>query len=243
MNIILDECFQFGLGAFETIALVKEKPIFLKEHLERLNGSLTDFSIPVEVTEEEVTDWIAGHRISGGALKIAVSRENKLFLPRENHYKEEDYERGSVMEFSSVLRNETSPLTYHKTMNYGDCILEKRRASALGLDEVIFCNSKGEIAEGSVSNVFFTKGDEILTPELSCGLLPGVFRRYLMERYTVTEGYFGREDLKDFDGCFITNSLMGVMPVQRLGEKIFSSRKVADRLRREYGDIVAFLSA
>ena len=35
-NITLDECFQFGLGAFETIGIEKGTPILLEKHLERL---------------------------------------------------------------------------------------------------------------------------------------------------------------------------------------------------------------
>ena len=36
MNVILDECFQFGLGAFETIGIEQGAPIFLEKHLKRL---------------------------------------------------------------------------------------------------------------------------------------------------------------------------------------------------------------
>ncbi len=35
-NITLDECFQFGLGAFETIGIEKGTPILLEKHLKRL---------------------------------------------------------------------------------------------------------------------------------------------------------------------------------------------------------------
>ncbi len=35
-HITLDECFQFGLGAFETIGIEQETPIFLEKHLKRL---------------------------------------------------------------------------------------------------------------------------------------------------------------------------------------------------------------
>ena len=36
MNVILDECFQFGLGAFETIGIEQGAPILLEKHLKRL---------------------------------------------------------------------------------------------------------------------------------------------------------------------------------------------------------------
>ena len=124
--------------------------------------------------------------------------------------------------------------TGYKTMNYGDCILEKRRASGLGWDEAVFLNIRGEICEGTVSNIFFVKDGNIYTPEKCCGILPGIMRGYLMENYTVEEGVFFPEDLGQFSECFVTNSLMGVMPVMQLGERVFERRGMADCLRKEY---------
>mgnify|MGYP000553325310 FL=1 len=66
------------------------------------------------------------------------------------------------MDFSSVRRNETSPLTAYKTLNYGDCILEKRGAGKAGVDERIFLNTRGELAEGTLSNVFFLKEGKLV---------------------------------------------------------------------------------
>ena len=144
------------------------------------------------------------------------------------------YARGFRMDFSAVRRNETSPLTGHKTLNYGDCILEHRAAAAAGMDERIFLNMRGKLAEGTVSNLFLVSGGRIYTPALSCGLLPGVLRSYLLERYRVEEGEIDPRELENFDECFVTNSLMGVMPVQQLGERVFPSRETVDRLRSAY---------
>ena len=234
MEIQLDEGFQFGLGAFETIAVVENHPVFLREHLKRLEGAQRFLGISQPVSETEVYAWISAHPMDNGALKIAVSKENRLFLPRENHYTEEMYDKGFTAGFAETRRNETSPLTGYKTMNYGDCILEKRRASDLGWDEAVFLNTRGEICEGTVSNIFFVKDGNIYTPEKCCGILPGIMRGYLMENYTVEEGVFFPEDLGQFSECFVTNSLMGVMPVMQLGERVFERRGMADCLRKEY---------
>ena len=48
------------------------------------------------------------------------------------------------------------------------------------------------------------------------------------------EGVFFPEDLGQFSECFVTNSLMGVMPVMQLGERVFERRGMADCLRKEY---------
>ena len=234
MRITLDGGFQFGLGAFETVAVYGNCPVFLKEHLERLQRAAEFLGIGQQVEERDVYAYLEGRLTECGALKIAVSKENKLLLWRENHYTEEVYAKGFAAGFSEVRRNETSPLTYHKTLNYGDCILEKRRAAAEGLDELVFLNGRGEISEGTVSNIFFVREGKLFTPEVSCGLLPGILRRYLLENYEVSEIRIHPEELEGFDECFATNSLMGMMPVLRLGGRSFGRRETADRLRREY---------
>ncbi len=149
-----------------------------------------------------------------------VSGENKLFTLRENPYTEEKTEKGFSLAYSPVYRNETSPLVAHKTMNYGDCILEKRRCSSLGVDELLFFNSRGELCEGTTTNVFFVKEGRLYTPEVSCGLLPGVMRRFVLTHFPVTEGRFTREELRTAEECFVTNSLMGIMPVNRIEDTV-----------------------
>ncbi len=232
-RIEADEGFFFGLGAFETVA-VYNRPVFLREHLERLNRALLFLGLSGQVTKDEVYAYLREHPVKYGALKIVVSEKNKLFLPGKNPYTPETYEKGFVLDFAKVRRNETSPFTYHKTLNYGDSIMEKRRASEEGLDEVIFRNSRGEICEGAVTNIFFVKKGRVFTPEISSGLLPGILRKYLVESLEVTERKIMPEELAEFDGCFVTNSLMGIMPVRKLGSYAFENRETPKRLRERY---------
>lgn len=258
MEIKTDDGVQFGLGAFETIALYKEQPVFLEEHLQRLFKTAAFFgwgdSAKERVTKESLHQWLSGqktvcstenkengeqrierkHLLAHGALKIMLSEKNLQVSLRSNPYQEEQYAKGFTMDFSSVRRNETSPLTAHKTLNYGDCILEKRAATKAGMNERIFLNTKGQIAEGCVSNIFVVRKGEILTPDSSCGLLPGIMRAYVMRTVPVTETILYPEDLKDCEECFVTNSLMGIMPVRRLGEYTFPSMEKAVYLRHLY---------
>lgn len=236
MKIQLDEGYFFGLGAFETIAVHGGRPVFLKEHLERLGQALEYLGIAQSVTREEVYRRLESdpNFREQGALKILVSGENKLFLPRENPYTEQMRARGFLMDLAGIRRNERSTLTYYKTMNYGDCILEKRRAKAKGLDEAVFLNSRGEICEGTVSNIFFVRAGQIFTPERSCGLLPGIFRRYVLENWEVREERIFAEDVKRFEECFLTNSLMGVMPAAGFGRHRFEKRETAEQVFKRY---------
>lgn len=234
MQITLDEGYQFGLGVFETIAVEQAHPLFLDWHLERMKHSLKTLGISGTVTEEEVMEYLFGHPGEHSALKIMISEKNKLFTMRANPYTPERLKEGFRLAYSGVYRNETSLLVRHKTMNYGDCILEKRRAASRHADELIFLNSRGEICEGTVANIFFARDGQLYTPSVSCGLLPGILRRFLIESFPVTECVITAEDAVQMEECFVTNSLMGIMPVTRLENKRYTGGRMTGQCRRAY---------
>ena len=241
MDIRLDEGFLFGMGAFETIAVEKGKPILLEKHLERLEQAADFFKLGScserGLSRERVLSYLAGQGskfTDHGVLKIVCSAENLFFQMRTNTYSEEDYAKGFVADISKVRRNETSSLVYHKTLNYGDCILEKRAAMAAGINEKVFVNTKGQISEGTVSNIFFVRKNMIYTPQLSCGLLPGILREYVMSKFSVVETIIYPDELMYYEECFVTNSLMGVMPVRQLGNICFPHRTRAEEVRNTY---------
>lgn len=230
----MDEGYQFGLGAFETIAVEDNHPVFLTWHIERLEKAMKFLNFFHKEITEQTIRYLQKNPIAHGALKIIVSRENINFLKRENPYTKEQYQRGFCIDFSEVRRNETSPLVCYKTMNYGDCILEKRRAARDGLDEVIFLNMKGEISEGTATNIFFVRKGEVYTPKQSCGLLPGIMRRYVIETVPTKETVILPEYLSEFEECFVTNSLLGIMHVRTIGKWKSKERKMAERLTKQY---------
>ena len=237
MLVELDEGYGFGLGLFETILLYKGKPIFLDEHLARINKSIEDLALNIDKLEkDEVFQYLDNNKntLEYEVLKIVLSEKNRVFLRKDYFYKEEDFEKGFKIDISSVLRNETSVLTYHKTLNYGDNILEKRKSKKLGYDEPIFLNSKNQITEGATSNIFVVVEDKIYAPKLSCGLLNGIVRQYIISNYDVTEKEIDIEFLNNADEIFLTNSLFGIMPVSNLEKKIFKPQKLGKNILQNY---------
>lgn len=238
MNIILDDAFQFGLGAFETICLRCHQPMFLSWHLQRINATLQFLGISQRVTQEEVHSFLEHQQDASlpplHALKIMVSENNKLFTFRDNPYTANVIQQGFRLDYSKIYRNETSPLVFHKTMNYGDNIIEKRRTHTLDIDEVLFLNSRGEICEGSTTNVFFVRDGQIYTPALSCGLLPGIVRRFLLEHFPINQVILHPEDIRIMEECFVTNSLIGIMPVTSLAQKNFHTGPVTRQCMEAY---------
>ncbi len=78
---------------------------------------------------------------------------------------------------------------------------------AAGLDEVILCNERGEVCDGSITTVFFDRGQGLRTPPLSSGLLPGVLRAEM----AVAEEVLLAKDLPQVK-LWVGNSLRGLIP-------------------------------
>ena len=218
-QVVPDDGFFFGIGVFETIALEQGVPIFFREHLTRMMASLERLGITAEPRELVglARNACQGDAVAGSkVLKLVVTEKNRFATVRANTYNDARRAAGFTCELSEVRRNETSPLVAMKTLNYGDCILQKRAAAARGIDEPLFLNAKGQVAEGATSNIFAVIQGEVVTPPVSCGLLPGVMRDFVLRVTGAKERPLTLEELMQADEVFLTNSLMGAMPVRSI---------------------------
>lgn len=86
---------------------------------------------------------------------------------------------------------------------------QTRAALPPGLDEALFLNERGEVCEGTITNVFFDRGQGLRTPPLSCGLLPGVLRASL----GAAEEPLPAEDLPRVR-LWVGNALRGLIPAR-----------------------------
>ncbi|AFM39355.1 branched-chain amino acid aminotransferase/4-amino-4-deoxychorismate lyase [Desulfosporosinus acidiphilus SJ4] len=230
-DFVLDDGYRLGLGAFETISVKNGKGILLPYHLERLLNALDTLEIPMPLSlEEDIAYHISRMPVNEDVLRISVSQNNTVWETRKNAYTNEHYTQGFSLIFSSTRRNETSPLTGIKSLNQGDNFLQRRLALRSGYDEAVFLNSKGELTEGTVSNLFFISNKQLYTPAANCGLLAGTVRRWLLENYDVKEIHILPNDLESFQEMFISNALLGIMPVFRLGTHNFPERTVTYEL-------------
>ena len=178
-NILLDEGVLLGRGVFETI-LVKDEPVLFSNHIKRLNNAIDVLKLGEKIEEKDLLDEIEKYEIRNKALKILVTPKNIVFLERDITYKDEDYEKGFKLKLSKVIRNSTSLLTYVKSINYIENLIENQNAKEEGFNEVIFLNEKGFITECSTANIFMVKNGVIYTPKLECGLLNGILREFII---------------------------------------------------------------
>ncbi|KQT48337.1 hypothetical protein ASG47_08270 [Devosia sp. Leaf420] len=83
-----------------------------------------------------------------------------------------------------------------------------------GVDEVLFLNERCELTEGSITNLFIQRGEKLLTPALSSGLLPGTLRAELIETGRAEEAILTLADLQSADAIFLGNSVRGLIPAE-----------------------------
>lgn len=114
---------------------------------------------------------------------------------------------------SGVRLQSGDPWLGHKTTQRA--VYDAARAAMPdGVDEVILLNERGELCEGSITNLFVTQGGQRLTPPLSCGLLPGVLRAELLAQGQAQEKVLSPEDLARASRIEMGNSLRGLIPAQ-----------------------------
>jgi para-aminobenzoate synthetase / 4-amino-4-deoxychorismate lyase len=116
-----------------------------------------------------------------------------------------------------IARERTDPgdrFLFHKTTHRTLYASALKAASETGFADVLFLNTRGEVTEGAINNVFIEKQGRWITPPVGCGLLAGVFRRHLLEtRSNVEEGIIRPDDLLSADAIYLTNAVRGVRRV------------------------------
>ena len=117
---------------------------------------------------------------------------------------------------SGVTLNSHDPWLHIKT-THRPAYDSARTAMPAGCDEALLMNERGEICEGTITNIFLRRDGRLLTPPLSCGLLPGVLRHSLVEAGEAVEAVLTLADLKEGE-LFCGNALRGLIPSRLAGD-------------------------
>ncbi len=106
----------------------------------------------------------------------------------------------------------TDPLRRHKTDSRAIYAEARGEFSADAIDEVLLVNGDGELAEGTITNLFVDRGDGVLvTPPLDAGALPGVLRAELLDQGMAVEARLLPSDIARARTVFVGNSLRGLI--------------------------------
>jgi branched-chain amino acid aminotransferase len=141
-------------------------------------------------------------------------------------------------------RNERSAVAGLKTTSYAENVVALARARKQGASEALLANTRGQVCEGTGSNVVVAVGDELLTPPLSSGCLAGTIRLLLL-RWAAEEGLPVREAdipwevLQRAPEVLLTSSTRDVQPLAALDARPLAT----SALGRAAADLFARRSA
>ena len=178
---------------FESMLLEDGEYFLFDEHLERLRNSANYFGFRFPET-----------RIKADLGRIAIENSHRSFKVRLMLWKDGQIETQitpvellpnvKAVELAPAPVDSSDRFLFHKTT---------RRPP----DNVVLWNEKGEVTESSIANIVVSIDDELFTPPIECGLLPGVFRNHLLAQGKIKERIITIEDFERAEEFFLINSI------------------------------------
>lgn len=254
--VVSEPGFLYGWGLFESMRSYNKKIVYFDEHLLRIKEStrLLDikFGYALADLKKIIRKSVEINRLRDAYVRLSIWKctEGVDILVTAKEYRPYPlwkYSQGVHACISSFRQNGDYLLAQLKTANYLLFRLAYAQAKVKGFDEAIILNHQGYITEASRSNLFFVKDKELFTPALGCACLDGITRRAifdLAEKYNIKiyEGNFTILDLCSSDEAFLTNSLMGIMPLSAVEEerigRCINPYKLTHFLREKYKSLL-----
>jgi len=263
---VFDHGFLYGDGVFETLRAYRGRIFQLTEHLARLERSASAVGMALPVTRERLADLaresLTRNQLQEAYVRITVSRGPgeigldpalcksptlvviaKPFEP----YPKSFYTDGVSVIIAQTRRNPPEALPPHvKSLNFLNNVLAKMEANAAGSHEALLLNYRGEVTEGTTSNVFVVQGQRLRTPAVECGLLAGITRGIVLQLareggIPVEERRLTVRDLTDAEECFLTNTTQEVLPVTRVDRRSIGDGRPGQITRRLHASFRAGL--
>jgi branched-chain amino acid aminotransferase len=217
-----DRGFTLGDGVFETLRAERGTPLHAPRHFARLRNGAAVLAIPVPFRDDAIFDVLCAvlraNDLADAALRLTLSRgpAPRGVLPPAAMAPTMLITAGPLPGYlpparliisQRTRRNEFSPLSRIKSLNYLDCILARQEAEASGADDALLLNTQGDIAEASAACVFLYIDGSWVTPRVADGALPGIARGRLLEAAQATETRVRVTDLRRAEAGFLANAL------------------------------------
>ena len=229
---VYDAGFLLGDGLFETIRFDNKKLFYPDKHLKRLFNGLDIIRIKLKKSNADLIllleEIIQRNTIQSGLLRLMITRGEVEGPPWKYEgsagiyitirplsaepkrpvkivfYSEEKY---PIIRFNPAI----------KSLNYIGNMLAKKDAEKEGAFEPVFYNIDGNVTECAIRNIFFIKGNRLLTPSIDLGVLPGVMRSIILSianelNLSIEETNIPFESIDDMDESFISSTGIGLLP-------------------------------
>ena len=233
-----------GDSIYEVIRMVKRTPVFFHDHMERLATSVKlqrkELLADVPALRKDIINLTRSDRKKETNLKIVFNYNNGsknylVYFIEPIYPSEEQYKKGvKGILFSAERKDPESKVINHKLRSsiYYKLILE-------GGYEALLVSKKKLITEGSRSNIFFLKGETLITAPDNV-ILNGITRKHILEicrenQIKVELTCVKLEDISEYDAVFMTGTSPIVLPFYCIDDKFFNVRlPLMERLRQLY---------
>ena len=231
-----DHGFTVGDGVFETLPARAGRPFALTRHWQRLARSCQALGITVpdmDVMRRAFSEVMQANGLTEARLRFTVSSGEGPPGTDQGHAVP------TLLAVATPLvpwpatervitvpwtRNETGAMAGVKSTSYAENVRALGCAKAAGAGEAILANTKGELCEGTGSNIFLVLDDRIVTPPLSSGCLDGITRALALEACLIA-GLPVEERVIPFglihrvEEAFLTSSTRDVHPIATINDR------------------------
>ena len=235
----IDHGLTVGDGVFETAKVVQNEVFALTRHADRLDRSLAGLGLAAAdrgVVEKGIAAVLADPvefgrlrwTVTAGVGPLGSDRGDAgyTYIVTVGVMARPPASGGLVV--VPWTRNERAATAGLKTTSYADNVIALAFAKERGASEAVFANTRGELCEGTGSNIFVVLGGEIVTPPLESGALAGVTRELVLQwcredGIPIREQALPLDVLAEADEVFITSSTRDVMPVDRVDDRALAT--------------------
>jgi branched-chain amino acid aminotransferase len=246
---VFDHGFTVGDGAFETLKVVNTQPVALTRHIKRLIHSLNTIGIEFDkedLLKKAINEVISANKSLGEVMRMRITYTSGVGPLGSDRTKdnftlvvavspESIWPDTALVITVSDPRNDKSILAGSKTTSYAQNAALLSVAKKQGAHEAIMPNTKGELCEGTGSNIFVVKDGQVMTPPLSGGCLGGITRALVIKWFDVKEVDLPMSVLRDVDEAFLTSSTRDIQPISKIDDRVLvAPGPIASKMRKEF---------
>jgi branched-chain amino acid aminotransferase len=222
---------------FTTLRIADGVPFAWERHWARLTRDAVALHVELPHDPDEVRasllELIAANGVPNCTLRLYIVRNNGPFAGPSNGRVSElialtadskDWGEGVKLAYVPQARHAACQFAGTKITSWAMNLTWLEEAQSRGFDEVVLLNERGEVAECTSANIYMAQGNEVWTPPISSGCLPGVTREIIVnELHTpgikVIEKRVMPYDLENADEVFITSTTRDLLPVHEIEGK------------------------
>lgn len=227
-----------GWGVFTTLRVADGVLFAWDRHWARIQRDAAAFHVPVPHDPEQVRrkllELVEANHAQNSTMRLVIVRNGGGMWanPEPDRLSDvialtadsKDWGEGVKLAYQTNARHAASPFSGTKILSWSMNLTWLEQAQSRGFDEVILLNERGEVAECTSANIFVANGNQVWTPPLSSGCLPGITRELLLGEIhvpgvAIAEKPLTPGDLESADEVFITSTTRDLLPVHQIEEK------------------------